>query len=707
MNERIGRLVKAARSGEIFPPCVSVEYDEFDQKLADPLRIAKRLTEYMAAQPCYFTEDNELLGMIHFDGTVEADLFPRTGHPYFNETRQQYYFKPQENLCTFEWQHSNADFGKIIRVGLVGLRREIIESRKHYLNDLQRLNFLAGLEAMIRGIIRRAQQYATECRKQAFACQEPKRKATLLRMASNCERVPEHPARTFEEAVQCLYFCFIFQPDSIGRPDQYLYPLYQQGIAEGTLTKEHAKELLQELYVMIHGWTRFGTSNSDRGAESHFAIGGFTIDHHCAWNDLSELILDSLMEVDLIRPQVSLRWNKLTPRSVLRKLMDCERKDKNKRIAFVNDEPRIDAMLKNGIPWEIAYDYIMVGCNEPAFQGGISLGGNTTNIVRSLVNTLNDRRAEVLNCQDFDAFYAIYEQELFRDLETILTYSNRFNMLRSRDCNVLTSLFMDGCIERATSVTQGGAVRAKWCANFMGSTNLIDSLCIIRQFVSEEKICTMAELLAALDADWKGHETLRSQILKQGKFFGNNDEFSNSVARRFYTSCYNFANGRTDFFGHYLCFGNLTGYRTHFAQFGALTQATPDGRVAGSALLFGSGQSDGKDRDGMTSLLLSVAHMDPTGVMCGNTIMNLSVDENTVRDDDSFEKLVSLIEIYFKEGGLHVQLNHVSAEDMIEAKKEPDKYKSLRVRVSGFSATFVKLEEAIQDNVIARTQNHV
>ena len=138
-----------------------------------------------------------------------------------------------------------------------------------------------------------------------------------------------------------------------------------------------------------------------------------------------------------------------------------------------------------------------------------------------------------------------------------------------------------------------------------------------------------------------------------------------------------------------------------------MTQATPDGRVAGSALLFGSGQSDGKDTDGVTSHLLAVAHMDPTGIMCGNSIMNLSVDEATVRDDEGFEKLVSLIEIYFREGGLHIQLNHVAAEDLIAAKKEPDKYKSIRVRVSGFSATFVKLSEAIQDNVIARTVNKV
>ena len=167
MNERIARLVKAARSGEIFPPCVKVEYDEFDLKLADPLRIAKRLSEYMEAQPCYFTEDNELLGMIHFDCSVEADLFPRTGHRFFSETSQKFYCKPQENLCTFEWQHSNADFGKVIRIGLEGFRKEIIESRKKYTDDLPRLNFLAGLEAMIRGIVRRAQQYAAECRKQA------------------------------------------------------------------------------------------------------------------------------------------------------------------------------------------------------------------------------------------------------------------------------------------------------------------------------------------------------------------------------------------------------------------------------------------------------------------------------------------------------------------------------------------------------------
>lgn len=704
MNERIARLEAAVKAGDVFPAKTAVEYDEFDLNLADPMRIAKRLAEYMEAQPCAFTDDNELLGLMHFDGSVEADVFPRTGHRHFWEIFEKYYNKPQENLCTFEWQHSNADFGKIIRLGLDGFRREIIESRKQYLSDVDRLSFLAGLEMMIRGIVRRSELYAAECRRRAKECPDKARKAALLRMARNCMNVPAHPARTFEEAVQCVYFCFIFLPDSLGRPDQYLYPLYRQGLADGTLTHDHAKELLQELFIMIHGWTPPSSGNADKGAESHFVIGGYTIDRKCAYNELSDLILEAVMELDLIRPQVSLRWNKLTPRSVLRKVMDCERKDKNKRFAFVNDEPRIAALLEiSKFPWELAYDYIMVGCNEPAFQGGISLGGNTVNIARSLVNTLNERRDEVLDCKTFDEFYALYEHELHRDLETVLDYSNRFNMLRSRDCNVISSLFLDGCIQRARSVTQGGAVRARVCANFMGSTNLIDSLSVIRQFVFEEKRCSMRDLLAALDNDWKGYESLRAEILRDGKFFGNDDDFSNAQAHRFYTSVHKFADGRTEFFGYPLSYGNLTGYNWHFARYGELTQATPDGRIAGSALLFGSGQADGKDRNGPTSHLLSVARMDPTGIMCANSIMNLTVDADMVRNEANFEKLVMMVEAYFKAGGLHIQLNHVSREELLEAQVHPDRYKSMRVRVSGFSAYFVRLDESIRRNVIDRT----
>lgn len=710
MNDRISRLTEIALNNDIYPEQQMIDCDPFDEKLAEPMMIAKRLSEFLCAQPIVLTNENHLIGLVRLNATpVPGDIFTRNGHAKIREAFERYYTKPQGNLSIMEWQHSNANFAKLIRLGFNGYIREINESRKKFLGQREHLAFLAALEIMIRGIAKRADQCRAFCVSQAAECRDSERRKKLLRTASNCAQVPMNPARDFEEAIQCLYFSFVFLPDSIGRPDQYLYPLYRKGIDDGTLTRERAQELLQELFIMIHRFTPITSSNNDKGAESHFAVGGYTVDREDGFNELSELIVESMMDMPLVRPQVSLRWNSRTPRTVLRKMLDWERKDKNKRIAFVNDEPRIESMMKiNKVPWEVAYDYIMVGCNEPAYQGGISLGGNTVNIVRSLLNTLNNRRIEILLAPDFDSFYAIYEEELHKDLEECLEYSNRYNILRSRDCNVLSSLLLEGCIERAESATRGGAKLARGGGvNFMGGTTLTDSLSVIKQFVYDEKRVPMQELLDALDSDWKGAEQLRQEILRNGRFFGNNDELPDGIARRFHQSVYNFAENRTDIFGTPLTYGNLTGYHSHFATFGALTGATPDGRLAGSALTFGSGQAFGKEQNGISSHLLSVAQMDTTGIMCGNTIMNLTVDESTVQNEEAFEKLVLLIETYFKAGGLHVQLNHVSRDVLIAAKKNPDDYKSLRVRVSGFSGQFVKLNGTMQDNVINRTTESV
>lgn len=706
MNERIKKLTDWVINNEICPPVVPVEADPYDENLGEAMCVAKRICDFLKVQEILLLPESELIGANRFNpGYCPGDIFTRNGHKAFSIATSRYYRQPQDNLALLEWQHSNADFGKLIRLGLNGYIKEINESRKNHLGKTENLKFLAAMEMVIGGIIRRAEQYRDFCVAEAEKCTDEARKATLLRMAKNINNVPRNPAQTFEEAIQSVYYCFGFLPDSLGRPDQYLYPLYRKGIDDGTLTQEHAKELLQELFCKVYRFTPVAGTNNDRGAECHFAIGGYTIDHEDGYNELSELILESLMDLPIVRPQVSLRWNKKTPYKVLRHVLDWERKDKHKRIALVNDEPRIECLMNIiGLPWEDAYDYIMVGCNEPAYQGGISLGGNTANIVRCLVNTLNKRRAEIVKCQTYDEFYAIFKQELFNDLEELLEYTNRFNAIRSGDCNIMSSIFLHGCIERAQSATRGGARLARGGGvNFMGGTNLVDSLSIIKQFIYDEKRISWAELLKALDEDWKDAEDLRQSILREGKFFGNNDEHTNAIARKFYENVYEFAYGRTDMFGTPLTYGNLTGYHAHFATYGSLTQATPDGRVAGSALTFGSGQTFGKDREGATSHLLSVAQMDTTKIMCGNTIMNLSVDEKTLTDDDTFEKMVLMIETYFKAGGLHIQLNHVSREDLLAAQKDPDSYKSLRVRVSGFSATFIALNESIQQNVIDRT----
>ena len=134
-----------------------------------------------------------------------------------------------------------------------------------------------------------------------------------------------------------------------------------------------------------------------------------------------------------------------------------------------------------------------------------------------------------------------------------------------------------------------------------------------------------------------------------------------------------------------------------------LQAATPDGRYTGDALKFGLGQSEGKDRNGLTALLNSIARVDPNAIGCGSTVANIMLDEQLIKNDTNFNKTADLLETYFKNGGVHFQLSYVSREDLLNAKKAPEKYKNLRVRVSGFSDYFVNLNEPLQDDIIRRT----
>ena len=156
-------------------------------------------------------------------------------------------------------------------------------------------------------------------------------------------------------------------------------------------------------------------------------------------------------------------------------------------------------------------------------------------------------------------------------------------------------------------------------------------------------------------------------------------------------------------FGYQWLIGDLLGYNEHHKWFGEKTKATPDGRFDGDMLKFGIGQSEGRDRNGLTALLNSIAKLDPNGISCGSTVTNISIDEQLVKDDDNFEKTVDMLETYFKNGGIHFQLTYVSKEDLIKAKETPENYGNLRVRVTGFSDYFVKLQESIQDDIIERT----
>ena len=326
------------------------------------------------------------------------------------------------------------------------------------------------------------------------------------------------------------------------------------------------------------------------------------------------------------------------------------------------------------------------------------------NLARSIETVFHKKSEKIIDSKSFDEFYSVFAEELFYDLLLICEYDDKYNKERAKDINYLSSIFFDGCIEKATSLTRGAGDTVIASPACIGITNVVDSLIVVKQFVFDEKLITMAELVAALKADWQGYDELYTLILKRGDFFGNDTERSNYVARRLYRSIYDFLKDKTNLFGYHWLIGDLIGYNEHHKWFGECTEATPDGRHRGDALKFGIGQSRGYDRNGLTALLNSIATVDPNGIGCGATITNVTIDEKLIKDDESFEKTVDLFLSYFKMGGVHFQLNYVSQSDLIAAKITPEDYKNLRVRVSGFSDYFVKLKESIQDDVIERTQ---
>ena len=704
MNDRIKKIADKTVLGQMYVYPTSTKFDRKDLLLSPVKMAGKRVCEYIINQEPLIVEESCFTGLITFNGDCIGDIFNRSGHENFARVYNAFYNKPVDNLLTFEWQHSVGNFGKIIDKGIAAVKEEISASMIKHSDDTESTEFLETQLDFCNTVIEWAHKCSIRATELSESVDNPLYKQNLIKLSDSLKKVPEFPAENFYEAILSLYVCYGFLPDSIGLIDRYLLPYYLKDIESGAITKEKAAEYLQELFLMLQARINIKSDRFYRGGESHFCVGGYLENGEDGFNEFSKLIVDSLLELPTWIPQISLRWTEKTPTSVLKYMLDCERKDTNKRIAFVSDTPRINGLMKySGFSYKEAVNYTMIGCNELALPGGIVFGFDPLNILRSVQNTFYNRTEDIINADNFEKFYSIYEEELFPDLWEAEKISRGFQRIRSLDCNIVSNILLEGCIENAKSATQGGASKYIAVGLLIGIPNVIDSLSITKQFVFDEKICTMPELVNAIRNNWNGYEDLRTIILKKGLFFGNDAELSNGIANRFFESIDKW-NNDDNYLGKKWIFGNLVGYNEHHKFFGDATKATPDGRYDGDMLTFGIGQGYGKDREGLTALLNSVTKCDPLNVLTGPSVTNIMLDEKLIKDDENFEKLVLLFENYFKMGGTHFQLTYVSKEELLKAKIKPEEYKNLRVRVSGFSDYFNFLNEGLQNDIIQRTE---
>jgi formate C-acetyltransferase len=726
MTARIKRLAESVVSRDVYPPVTKVSYSPESMFLPECQTIAVKLGEYLRGQEAVITDDEMLIGKMHFDDSVISEYYSGRGHTHMAELNKYYYLKVQDRLCYAEWIHSGADLEFVIKNGFKGYYKKIEEARLVWAGNKEKLEFLEGLRLTADSLL----SWSGKCAQVCFdASQDARwgvavsnelvcalggldkdmtgvtpdtvvdRKQQLLTLSRICKRVPLYPATTFYEGIQASYFVFMFLPDSPGRLDQFLYPLYKKDIEEGRITRDFSKELIQEYLIMVFGHQ--GYLNM-RSSDNHFCVGGYTPEGRDGFNELSELILESYLELPIWRPTISFRYTKFTSAETMRMMTRINRKNMN--VVFVNDEPRIKSLTNMDIPFEDAVQYTTVGCNEINMQGkGVTNAGLNSNIGRSMALMFAEHSEECLTAREFEDFWQTYVKYLHHDLDETMDYIDKFNAKRAKDISMIASLLNDGCIDKAERITNGGGKYNLAATTVDGLICVADSLSIIKQFVYDEGRIAMETLVNALANNWSGCEDLRAEILREGRFYGNDDDGPDLILKRVVDEIYDHTKDRLNSFGGHFQFGTYVGYNPSNTYFAALLPATPDGRYDGETFGIGMNQLDNKDHTSLTALMRSAAKVDYSH-FGGPLVLNLKIDQRLADSEEKLDKLAALYKTYFDLGGIQFQPTYVTTEELLKAQRQPGEYKNLRVRVSGFSGNFVLLGKEIQEEVIRRTE---
>lgn len=633
------------------------------------------------------------------------------------------------------------DYEKVLERGFNGIKGEAEEKlaslnpydRK---NNYEKLPFLQSVIIVCQAMVTFAKRYANLARSMAKNNANKQRSKELLQIAEICEWVPGKPARTFREAIQSQWFSQVgsrfetFHGGQIGngRIDQYLYPYYKRDIEEGRITDEEVLELLEELWLNMAQCVCFHQSGTHGHYEAypHFeqtTIGGQTKDGHDATNKLSYLILQSKKEFPLDFPDLSARIHSRTPERFLLRI--CELiKEGTGFPKLLNDEEIIPYFLAKGAPLQEAREYCGSGCSEVRL-----LNRDTNMTANSMVNlgaavemALNDGRLRLNggeqvgvstgNARHFATFddvmnaFKLQVENLARYvfIQDRIADTIRPYMLAAPIESCLHNLCMKSCLDiHQGGRIEGGLVIGSW--DPMGFGTAVDSLVAVKKLVYDDKVVTMDELIEALEANFEGKEVLRQMCLNAPKY-GNNDPYPDSIGRELEDFFRSISDRYTKLYGGRLDLRYVP-VTAHVAS-GAVVGATPNGRKAREPLSDGISPSQGADVNGPTATLMSVAATKQSKYEhIQSRLLNIKLSPQAVAGEGGTKRLAALIRTWCDLKLWHIQFNIINNETLKAAQKDPEKYRNLLVRVAGYSAYFVGLSPALQDEIIKRTEHNL
>ena len=614
---------------------------------------------------------------------------------------------------------------KWLKKGPAGIKAEAEKYLETASGDKK--DFYESVIIVMEGVQQFMMRYCSFLLEKAETEKDKIKKENMILTAENCKNISSRLAENFHEAVQSLWFLFVvlhmesnassFSP---GRMDSFLYPYYKKDIEKGILTNEKALEIIECLWLKFNEIVYMRNSHSAKYFAGfpigfNIAVGGQNEKGEDFVNELSFLFLKAQEHLGLSQPNLSVRLHKGTKDKILKEAIKVVAKGSGMP-QFFNDEAVIPAMEELGISEKDARNYAIVGCVELTTQGN-NLGWSDAamfNLNKILELTLNGGKCLLTGEQLSENFGDLTTYKTFEELEK--SFEKHLNIFMDKmvlacekveeaHINLLPSPFLssviDNCIEEGKDVTQGGAKYNFSGIQMIQVANLADSLWAVKKLVFDEKKISKEELLSALRDNFKGHEITRAVILNRAEKYGNDidevDMMGVKWAEYFKKRLENFRNYRGGLYH--------TGMYTVSAHvpMGENLGASPDGRLAEEPLADG-GMSPvyGRDIKGPTAVLKSVSKIDKKLTSNGG-LLNMKFLPEFFRTETGIDKFANMMRGFVDLEIPHIQFNVVRKEDLLAAKKNPENYRGLTIRVAGYTAYFTELSEKLQDEIIART----
>ena len=623
--------------------------------------------------------------------------------------------------------------GKMYHIGLLDLKERIqkkIDSLD-FIYDPEATDKQQELEAMAiscDAAILFAERHAELAEQLAAKETDPQRKKELEKIADVCHHVPAHAPRDLWEAIQMYWFVHLGTVTELngwdsmnpGHIDQHLFPFYQKGIEDGTLTRDQAKELISCLWIKFNNQPappKVGVTALESGTYNDFTninIGGVDRNGNSAANEISYMILEIQEELHELQPGLSIHIAENTPDDFLLAGIKVIRQGHGYPSVF-NPDTYIKELTRAGKSLEDAREGGCSGCIEVGAFGkeAYLLTGylNTPKILEiTLHNGIDPETGKKLGLetgdprtfQTFDELYDAWHKQMVYFVNLKLSVNNYIERMFSLYAPAtFLSLFIDDCIEKGKDYYSGGARYNTTYIQCTGLGTITDCFTTLKKHVFEDRRYTMDEILEACEKNWDSAEVMRQYIRNHTPFFGNDDKYADDIAVRVYNDLVDAIEGRP----------NTRGGETHLNMlsttchnyFGSVCGATPNGRFAHFAISDGTSPSHGSDTHGPTAVIKSLGKLDQT--KSGGTLLNVRFVPALLKREEDMRKLGSLIRTYFKFGGHHIQFNIVDTATLLDAQKHPDQYRDLLVRVAGYSDYFNDMTEQLQNEIIARTEN--